>query len=122
METTVAGGYVLVTVGQLANVCAARKEGTISFLAVRVWLATLEQRMRRRSSSGAVHFNADELRNLVNCSHDRVQRAIRELVRERLLRWTETEIEHPAELSACGAALAQQLGTSDRRLIPLPRR
>lgn len=65
MQTSVDGGYALITVGQLANVCAARKENRITFLALRTWLAAHEQRAKRCTARGRVRFTLSELARLV---------------------------------------------------------
>src|SRR5690349_14328166 len=124
METTVAGGYVLVTVGQLANVCAARKAGEISFLALRIWLATHEQLARRCTAKGAVHYTAAELCALIGCgvTERSTVRALGELERHGLLSWSETHIQHPSNLAPQAAALASALGTDHKRTVPIPRR
>ena len=58
MATEVDGGYVVITVGQFASVCAARKDGIISFLALRVWLAAHEQKAKRCLAKGRLSFTS----------------------------------------------------------------
>jgi len=58
------GGYVLISVGQFANVCAARREQQISFLAFRVWLAAQEQ-CAKRCTAKRRFFTVAELARLV---------------------------------------------------------
>jgi hypothetical protein len=124
MKTAVEGGYVLVTVGQLANVCAARKAGEISFLSLRVWLATHEQLARRCTATGAVRYTTAELRALFGSSvtERAIAAALRELARDKLLSWSEESIEHPRELAARAGDFASQLGTNHKRSVPIPRR
>jgi len=123
METSVAGGYVLVTVGQLANVCAARKDGEISFFALRVWLATLEQRHRRTNTKRPARYKTAELQALMgSATAGGIERAIAELSITGLLSWSDTSIEHTTELRPGAASLASQLGTNFMRLVPIPRR
>jgi hypothetical protein len=123
MEAKVAGGYVLITVGQLANVCAARKSGAISFLALRVWLATHEQ-CARRINTELRNYKSDELVALIagGVTRARIQRAIRELVRENLLSFTTSVITHATELRPDAATIASELGTNPGRRVPIPRR
>ena len=123
MEARIAGGYVLVTAGQLANICAARKSGAISFLALRVWLATHEQRARRLDTKTR-NYKLDELVVLIGggVTRERVQRAMRELVREDLLTFTTSVIRYSTELRLDAATIARELGTNARRQVPIPRR
>jgi len=124
MKTAVQGGYVLITVGQLANVCAARKEGAITFLALRVWLATLEQRARRCFASKTVRYSVSEIRELMGSgvTDHGIESALRALARAGFLQWSKTGIDHGTELTPSGEAFASLLGTNHRRRVPIPRR
>ena len=124
MKTAVQGGYVLVTVGQLANVCAARKAGAMSFLSLRVWLATLEQRARRSVAPGTVRYSVKELRALMGpeVTEHGIESALRALSRNGFVQWSPTSIEHDTTLSHLGEELATQLGTKHERRVPIPRR
>jgi hypothetical protein len=121
MVTRVDGGYVVVTVGQFANVCAARKSGAISFLALRVWLATHEQRAKRCTARGRVFFKTDEIARLVRVAEASVVKALSELQGHALIRWSETEILFPNEVNPDARPFAQELGTNPRRPVPVPR-
>ncbi|MCZ2078322.1 MAG: hypothetical protein LC130_25405, partial [Bryobacterales bacterium] len=124
MESLVDGGYVLITVGELANVCAARKSGALSFMALRVWLATHEQRTRRVGREGDAKYDFPELRNLLGngATVPRVARSIRDLKSLGLLDWSSRRIDHTGDLTADAASLAAELGTHHRRTVPVPRR
>ena len=122
MATEVEGGYVLVTVGQFANVCAAKIAGEISFLALRVWLAAHEQRAKRCTASGPVRFTASELAALIGGASEKgVSAALDRLRSLRLLRWDENHIDFQRELLPEASLLASRLGTSPFRPIPVPR-
>lgn len=124
MESLVDGGYVLITVGELANVCAARKSGALSFMALRVWLATHEQRARRAQGAGEARYDLPELKNLLgeSATLPRIARSIRELSAQGLITWSRSRIEHTRDLTSGAASLAAELGTSHKRLVPVPRR
>src|SRR5690349_396652 len=124
MESLVEGGYVLITVGQLANVCAARKAGALSFMALRVWLATHEQLARRRGGVGEATFDFPELRNLLGGSATlpRIAKSVRELSALRLLDWSRSRIAHTGDLTSDAASLAADCGTHHKRHVPIPRR
>jgi hypothetical protein len=119
--TKIQGGYVLISVGQFANVCAARRDREISFLALRVWLAAHEQRAKRCLAKKK-YFTVIELARLVRERASSVERALRELTRSELLVWTQTTIEFPRDLTAQGEEFAEDFGTSPRRPVPVPRR
>jgi hypothetical protein len=115
------GGYVLISVGQFANVCATRKNREISFLALRVWLEAHEQ-SAKRCTSKRKYFTVLELARLVREKASAVERALRELTAKELLVWSQTAIEFSRVLTAEGEKFAQNFGTSPRRPIPVPRR
>jgi hypothetical protein len=121
MQTSVDGGYALITVGQLANVCAARKDGRISFLALRTWLAAHEQRAKRCTVKGRLRYTTAELARLVRAPESSVSRAIKKLTDCGLLSWTEHAIEFPGAVLDFAEELAAELGTSPRRPVPVPR-
>jgi len=115
------GGYVLISVGQFANVCAAKREGDISLLALRVWLAAHEQKAKRCIAKRK-RFSVLELAQLVRESLKTVQRALRELVSLELISWSESDISFSRDLTPVGEELAADLGTSPLRPVPVPRR
>src|SRR6266487_4164601 len=99
MASRVDGGYAVITVGQFASVCGARKAGLISFLALRVWLAAHEQRAKRCLARGRVSYTVHELASLVRVSDASVKRALAELARSSLIDWSEMRIEFPQVVS-----------------------
>jgi hypothetical protein len=115
------GGYVLISVGQFANVCAARENKEITFLALRVWLADHEQ-SAKRCTSKRKYFTVLELAGLVRERASAVERALRELTAKDLLLWSQTAIEFSRMLTSEGEEFAENFGTSSRRPIPVPRR
>lgn len=115
------GGYVLISVGQFANVSAARREGEISFLALRVWLAAHEQ-LAKRCTSKRKRFTVVELARIVRAKSSSVESALQALARLRLLTWSEASIEFSRELTPDGEDLASEFGTSPSRPVPVPRR
>jgi len=121
MQTSVDGGYALITVGQLANVCAARKDGRISFLALRTWLAAHEQRAKRCTAKGWFRYTTAELARLVRAPERSVCRAVRELTDCGLFTWTKRVIEFPSTVLDFAEDLAAELGTSPKRPVPIPR-
>src|SRR5262249_15046166 len=123
MRTNVDGGYAVITVGQFANVCEARRAGRISFLALRVWLAAHEQRAKRCTATGRVVFTVKELAKLIDrkLSERSVGRALRELGALSLLDWTPGGIQFSSEVQSDAAGFAESLGTDARRPVPVPR-
>src|SRR5262245_57235482 len=123
MSSHVQGGYAVITVGQFANVCEARKAGRISFLALRVWLAAHEQRAKRCTAKGRVLFTVKELAKLIDrkLSERSVGRALRELHSVSLLDWTPEGIHFSSEVQHDAAEFAESLGTDARRPVPVPR-
>lgn len=121
METTVEGGYALISVGQFANVCAARKDGLISFVALRVWLAAHEMRAKRCTAKGRVHYSTDELARLVRVPAKTAVKALSELVRHGLIDWQPTGICFPEILQDYAVDLAAELGTKPSSPVPVPR-
>jgi len=119
--TKIQGGYVLVSVGQFANVCVARRDRQISFLALRVWLAAHEQRAKRCTSKRK-YFTVVELARLVREKTSSVERALGELSARELLVWSQRAIEFPRQLTAEGEQYAENFGTSPQRPVPVPRR
>lgn len=123
METRVPGGYAVVTLQQLANLCALRKANQISFAAFRVWLAAVEQQAKRCQAKGRVRFSLVELARLAGGVGERSLRLrLRELEAAEILFWSETRIEFPTLELPAGAALAEHFGTGLRRPVPIPRR
>jgi hypothetical protein len=123
MKTTVQGGYAVITVGQFANVCEARKSGRISFLALRVWLAAHEQRAKRCMAKGRVLYTQKELSGLIGrgLSELSVSGAMRELHRHQLIEWSPTGIRFPTEVSPEAQETLNSLQTNSRRPVPVPR-
>src|SRR5689334_20850509 len=123
MKTRVDGGYAVITVGQFANVCEARRSGTISFLALRVWLAAHEQRAKRCTAKGRVLFTVAELSKLIDrkLPERSVRRALRELAARSLIDWTPSAIVFLSNVRADAAEFAEALGTDSRRPVPVPR-
>jgi hypothetical protein len=119
--TKIQGGYVLISVGQFANLCAARDEKRISFLAFRVWLAAHEQKARRCMAKHR-RFTTGELAELVREKPKAVERALRQLAAEKLICWSESAIEFPRDLTPSGEEIASDFGTSPKRPVPVPRR
>ena len=119
--TNIEGGYVLVSVGQFASVCAAKREGEISFLALRVWLAAHEQ-LAKRCTAKRKRFTVLELSRLVRAKVSSVESALRELSALGLLHWSDGAIKFPRELTSAGEELASEFGTSPQRPVPVPRR
>lgn len=112
---------MLISVGQFANVCAARRDQEISFLALRVWLAAHEQRAKRCYSKRK-RFSVSELASLVRANVKSVERALRDLTALGLIAWSEKQIEFSREITSSGEELADDLGTSAQRPVPVPRR
>jgi hypothetical protein len=121
MGSAVAGGYLVITVGQFANACAARKQGRISALALRVWLACHEQRAKRCTAKGAVCYTERELARLAGCSVAAATRALRELHASEIISWSEERIDFPEIVHEWAASFAGALGTSAKRPVPVPR-
>jgi hypothetical protein len=121
MASRVDGGYAVITVGQFANVCAARKSGLISFVALRVWLAAHEQRAKRCTARGRISYTVRELARLVRIPEASAKRALAELSRFSLLTWSETIIEFPQVLLGISEEIASRLGTKPTRPVPVPR-
>lgn len=93
-------------------------------MALRVWLATHEQRTRRVGREGDAKYDFPELRNLLGngATVPRVARSIRDLKSLGLLDWSSRRIDHTGDLTADAASLAAELGTHHRRTVPVPRR
>lgn len=123
MKTRVDGGYAVITVGQFANVCEARRAGRISFLALRVWLAAHEQRAKRCCAKRLVRFTARELAVLIGrgTAEAAVRRALRKLQELSLIDWSEEAIRFPSEVTPDAETFAESLGTHSRRPVPVPR-
>lgn len=123
MQTRVPGGYAVVTVQQLTNLCALKEAGRISFAALRVWLAAVEQLQKRCGAKHSVRFTHQELQRLAGGVGERsLLQALRELTREGLIYWSETRIELLSPELPEALALREQLGTSLKRPVPIPRR
>jgi hypothetical protein len=121
MATRVDGGYAVITVGQFANVCAARKKGVISFVALRVWLAAHEQRAKRCTATGRVSYTIKELARLVRVHEAPAKKALAELSALSLITWSETFITFPQVVLGISEQMASELGTSPKRPVPVPR-
>ncbi len=121
MSAVVVGGYASITVGQLSNICAARKAGAVSFLALRIWLAAHEQRAKRCTAKGRVVYTVGELAKLVRVSEASAHRALKELRAHGLIHWSASDILFPQTLSENARQLAKACGTSPQRPVPIPR-
>lgn len=123
MKTRVDGGYAVITLGQFASVCEARKLGRISFLALRVWLAAHEQRAKRCTAKGKIRVTAQELARLIGGGTTKISvvRVLRKLQELSLIEWSEEAIRFSGEVTADAAKLAHSLGTDSRRPVPVPR-
>ncbi len=125
MEKSIYGGYVVITVGQIANICTAKREKRVSFAALRVYLACFEILAKRCVSRGKKpSFQVTEIAKLIGgATDDTISRALRELQREKLLNWSETSITiNPMLISEEAKEVAEALGTSQKRPVPIPRR
>jgi hypothetical protein len=121
MSSIVVGGYASITVGQLANVCAARKEGLISFLALRIWLAAHEQRAKRCTAKGRVVYTVKELAQLTQMSESSAARALGQLHTNKLISWSVGEIKFPQDVGENARGLVRACSTSANRPVPIPR-
>lgn len=112
---------MLISVGQLSNVCAARKGRAISFLALRVWLAAHELKAKRCIAQRKL-FTVSELATLIREREGSVKRALSEITSRGLIAWSEREISFPRTISPEGEEIASDFGTSPQRPVPVPRR
>ncbi len=121
----VLGGYKILTIGQLANLCAARMAHTISFAAMRVYLACHEQKATRTAVKGSIRYTHEELHKLLDkttVGEGRIAQALKELENANLLTWSETSITFTEELQPEASEIASELHTDSNRPIPIPRR
>lgn len=125
MTETVSGGYCPILTGQIANVCALKKQKLISFTAVRVYLAVFEERKKRcKHNATQVQYRTSDIAKLLGnvVSEDCVVRALRQLERFDLLIWSESGVSVFSRLLPEAENLATEFGTSADRPVPIPRR
>jgi hypothetical protein len=83
----------------------------------------VEERAKRCTAKHNVGFTHAELARLAGGLGEKTLRAsLYELAHEGLLYWSETKIELLSLLVPEGVALSEQLGTSPKRPVPIPRR
>ena len=123
MDTKVDGGYRPITVGQLANICAARIAKILSPTAFRVYLGCHILVASRCKAPGNVHFTIDELdQRIGRVGTKKVEKAIEELESLGLLSWCSWEISFSTDVLPEAAEIAAEMQTNANRPVPIPRR
>lgn len=124
------GGYLELRTVELCMAWGLLLAGDLRLVDVRVWLAVLEMRQRRRRSKAdrSPHYTLDELRRLVGGGGGSLKASLRRLKSTNLVTWSEATPEvstSPDQLTT--ANLEAVWGMYDamppkRRRIPVPRR
>jgi len=125
------GGYVPVRSIELAMAWGLLLAGDLRPVDVRVWLAVLELRERRKHTAGkgrAPRYQLEELRHLVGGGGGTLKGSLRRLRASRLVRWSEREVEvatSPDELVVANLApvwAIYEAMPARRKRVPIPRR
>ena len=125
------GGYIAVRTIELSMAWGLLLAGDLRPIDVRVWLAVLELRERRKHAAGngrAPSYQLEELTHLVGGGGGTIKGALRRLRASRLVRWSEREVEvatSPDELVTANLepvwAICRAM-PAKRKRVPVPRR
>ena len=125
MTEPVYGGFCVLTVGQIANICALKQKKLLSGLGLRLYLAAHEEKAKRcvRNAKQA-QYRLDSLSGLLGTEthENRIKAALNELRRLSLLSWEENCLVFSTSLNDQASETLTAIDSHPDRPVPIPRR
>ena len=120
MRETVGGGYKPITAGQIINVCVLARSG-LSTTAYGAYLYCHELVATRCKARGKIRYTIGELAKRMKVGEQKAKEVVEELEEWGLLSWSSSEIRFSTTFVAETYEIAEELKTSPKRPIPIPR-